>query len=521
MLSPWFDRILSRSQLHSTCYVYALAIIAAGIPFSRFLMSLGGILLIANWVIEGHWQQKRDIIIHHKPLLIFLCLMGVHVFFLLFSSHVANGLKDIWIKLPLVYIPVIMATSPAIGERKANLLLKVYVIAAIVSITCGSIAYLQHGWTEKRLMALYISYARMEINVCFAFFVSMYIAWQEQHKATKILYTVLGAILAAYLIYAGFLTGILLLLTISMVCGIIYARSITNRGIKYGIYGIIGVAAISIIAGTCIITYRYFHTDFNIHTAPACTAYGHAYTHHMAAQHIENGSYIYTCVCEEELEPAWNRCSHIAYDSVNNQGYCLRNTLIRYLNSKHLTKDRAGIEALTGQDITNIEHGIANYHYKHSCGIIGRYYSTLWEINDYIHTGYMVGYSLPQRFELWKKSLHVIRQYPISGVGTGDTRAALSREMETQDSLLKHKEMKSHNEYLSFFMAFGCIGFIICLVAIFYPALRAKPWPALFAIFMAIMLLSMLTEDTLDQQDGATLFAFFYSLYVFARPQGQ
>jgi hypothetical protein len=37
-----------------------------------------------------------------------------------------------------------------------------------------------------------------------------------------------------------------------------------------------------------------------------------------------------------------------------------------------------------------------------------------------------------------------------------------------------------------------------------------------YSIFLALMLLSMLTEDTIESQDGVTLFAFFNALLLFA-----
>ncbi len=516
MISDLQNKISSRVQVHRMCYLFALSIIAAGIPFSRFLMSLGGVLLVANWVLEGQWRQKREALLHNKPLQIFLLLMVVHVVFLVFTPHFKEGIKDIWIKIPLFYLPVVLAASSSLTSKEVDGLLKIYVIATLVSIFCGWTAYITQHWAEKRLMALYISYARLEINICFAFFVSLYLAYNAKHTCQKIVYGLLSAGMILFLAYSGFLTGLILLIIILVVLSLIYAGGSSNKIFKAAIYTSVILLVSGIGMYFAVITYQYFTSSFNAETAEVYTADGHRYTHRVRPQELENGSYIYTYVCEEELEQAWNKRSHINYKDTVANGFSVPSTLIRYLNSKHLKKDRLGVEALTEQDIRNIENGTANYYYQHSWGLVGRYYSVLWEMNDYYHTGYLAGYSLSQRFELWNASWRVVQQHPLSGVGTGNTRYALSQELIKNNSPIKYSNMKSHNEYLSMLMAFGVVGFMICLIAVFYPVIAKRPRSFVFTVFMIIMLLSMLTEDSLDQQDGATLFAFFYALYVFA-----
>jgi hypothetical protein len=40
-----------------------------------------------------------------------------------------------------------------------------------------------------------------------------------------------------------------------------------------------------------------------------------------------------------------------------------------------------------------------------------------------------------------------------------------------------------------------------------------------YVVFWCIAVISMLTEDTLETQAGATFFAFFNALFLFAKPQ--
>jgi O-antigen ligase len=178
------------------------------------------------------------------------------------------------------------------------------------------------------------------------------------------------------------------------------------------------------------------------------------------------------------------------------------------------------VEALSEQDIYNIEQGIANIAYTHRLNIINRIYCLMWELNDYYYAGNIIGYSVPQRIELWKHSIHLIKKHPLWGVGTGDVKDAFNQELELQHSPLASANMRSHNQYFTFLIAFGIVGLLFILFSIVYPpfALR-KMNNFLFVVFFCIIMISMFTEDALEPQDGVTFFAFFYSFFLFLFPQ--
>lgn len=58
-------------------------------------------------------------------------------------------------------------------------------------------------------------------------------------------------------------------------------------------------------------------------------------------------------------EEAWNKRSNMKYDSLDGNGFYVSSTVIRYLTSMELRKDLDRINALTDEDVTNIEKGIA------------------------------------------------------------------------------------------------------------------------------------------------------------------
>ena len=90
---------------------------------------------------------------------------------------------------------------------------------------------------------------------------------------------------------------------------------------------------------------------------------------------------------------------------------------------------------------------------------------------------------------------------------------------EIHSPLKEEYRFRAHNQYLAIAVAFGLVGLAFFLFVLLYPWCSSrKHHTYLYMAFLTIMLLSMFPEDTLETQAGATLFAFFEALLLFARP---
>ncbi|NTV84315.1 MAG: O-antigen ligase family protein, partial [Bacteroidales bacterium] len=129
------------------------------------------------------------------------------------------------------------------------------------------------------------------------------------------------------------------------------------------------------------------------------------------------------------------------------------------------------------------------------------------------------GHSVMQRLEFWKTARAIIKANLLTGVGTGDLEKAFQEEYNKSGSLLeKEFRWRSHNQFLAITATFGIIGLAWFLFSLIFPAIRlSKFHDFYFLSFFIIIMLSMLTEDTLETQAGVTVFAFFYSFYVFPK----
>ena len=219
--------------------------------------------------------------------------------------------------------------------------------------------------------------------------------------------------------------------------------------------------------------------------------------------------------CRKELQEAWLQRGALPLNDT------VESTLARYLTSKGLRKDAQGVMALTDEDIHNVEQGVANYNNWQHPGLRARLSSTLFEYGLYRKYNNPNGGSLSQRIEFTRASFHLIARHPWFGVGTGDVPQAFSQAYdEIHSPLAEEYRFRAHNQYLAIAVAFGLVGLAFFLFALLYPwCASRRNHTYLYLAFLTIMLLSMFPEDTLETQAGATLFAFFTSLLLFAAPQ--
>jgi hypothetical protein len=257
--------------------------------------------------------------------------------------------------------------------------------------------------------------------------------------------------------------------------------------------------------------------DFN--SLERTTRLGNHYWHDISNPQIENGSYVWLYVATDELRDAWNRRSRFGFDGKDKASQEIKYTLIRFLTSKGYRKDAEGVAKLTEREVALVENGVASIVYVDRSNLYVRIYKIFWEYNRYKVTGNASGHSVMQRFEYWKASRSIIEENFLTGVGTGDLDDAFQDEYKKSGSLLQQEfRWHSHNQFLAVFATYGIAGLAWFLFALIFPAARLGKFHDYYYLsFFIIIILSMLTEDTLETQAGVTVFAFFSSLYLFTK----
>ena len=117
------------------------------------------------------------------------------------------------------------------------------------------------------------------------------------------------------------------------------------------------------------------------------------------------------------------------------------------------------------------------------------------------------------RLDLWRGSLIAWKTAPVAGQGVGGAQAKLMEAYETINCReCVEEEHNAHNAYLQTLVEGGLVGLLLFLamlfVPLFYPDLRQN---AIFLLFLALFMLSIITESMLDTQRGTMFFGFFYT----------
>ena len=508
---------------HRWLFLIGLCLVAIGLPLSKAFMSIGGITLAVNFLLEGNLKAKFRTLISSPIILLLISVFIMHLVALIWTSDFGHAMKDIRIKLPLLLFPIIIPLSKPLSKKELHLVLGVFASTVLLTSFLSTWEYFQtkdNPSFDFRSISLFTSHIRYALMVCIAYLILLNLAWNEKSNASaRVSYILLAVWLSIFVFILQSMTGIVAWLLCSYLL-LIYTLSY----IKISVFRIISLTVIT-IAPLIIGSYIAFHVDaFYPNEQPDFselkteTAGGAHYDHDTNNLMLENGHYININIANYELEKEWNQRSNLTFwDSLDRTQQPINATIIRYLTSKGLTKDSVGINALTDQDILAIENGVANVRFLYGNPIDNRVYTVIWEFDRMMNEKRVQGHSVTQRFLFWKTGFNIFKENWLFGTGTGDINASYEKMYNQSDTEVNKKyRLRAHNQFLAFGVTFGVLGLSIFLLSIILPFITMKSANSFLYIGFAIVIYaSMLNEDTLETQTGVTLYAFFNVLLLF------
>ncbi len=510
--------------VHHYINVGSLVMLMVGLPTSTFLTSLPQFIIAGNWLLEGRLKEKMKRFFGNPVALLLCSFYVMHLLGLLYTSTAGMdyGLEDVRKKIPLFLLPFLFSTMGIISDKEKRFIFLVFMLSVTFSTFYGIYLLVTRQFTDIREISTFVDPVRVGMMLVLSFFILMHYIFSHKRSVLSIVLFIWAAWMVVYLFIMQSLTAVILLFVIAVILLFIYSiRQIGKKNYRPAMA--LSAMALFIISG-CVAYASYFKHHYfpaadkvSFYTLDKKTLSGNTYLNDTDRYPTENGHYVSIYICFPELKSAWNRRSRIPFESTDMKGNPIKFTLLRYLASKNLRKDSAGLSRLSSGDIKAIEDGIPNYHFNSLTSMPYRFYQIVWELRDYRHGGYASGHSLTQRFEFWKAALHIIREHLLAGVGTGNVRIAFADMYNRLHSRLDEKSrLRSHNQYLEIGVAFGIIGIVWFLFTLLFPAFgTGKIYTYHYFIFWLILMIAMLTEDTLETQAGATFYAFFNALLLF------
>ncbi|WP_331968109.1 O-antigen ligase family protein [Ohtaekwangia sp.] len=114
------------------------------------------------------------------------------------------------------------------------------------------------------------------------------------------------------------------------------------------------------------------------------------------------------------------------------------------------------------------------------------------------------------RLQLWKASLNLFQEKPLTGFGLSGSENAL-RVATHQNG---DQRFNTHNQYLMILISTGILGSVLFLTGCFtfvVSSIRAADY--IYAVFLLIILVGLLTENLLSRHAGVVLYSFFNAMF--------
>ena len=449
-------------------------------------------------------------------------IMLLHVIGLIYTTDFVYALKDLRTKLPIFILPLFIATGPRISTKIFYRILALFIAAVVSGSIYRLILFLNMPVADSRAVEAHTSHIRYSLNAVYAIFILIFFVFSKGNLKAwlKILLIFTAIWLVAFMAYMNFTTGVLIFLLVSFLLLLFYTFKIKNILLKTGALATIGILILLPLYYIISIGYRYINTpQVEFSKLDKYTHNGNSYYHDTLNFKSKNGKWTGLYICDKELREAWAQRSKLPIDSLDKMKQTVRLTLITYMASKDLRKDADGVSRLSDADVSNIENGINRYNYNKLPGLRAQVEDFVTSYQRYKNQHDPNSSSLIQRFEYWRTSLLIIRQHPLFGVGTGDLPMVFENQYrEMKSDLAPQFRLRSHNQYLSITVGFGIIGFAWFMLVMFYPGIKTRNFNNYFyVIFWIIFMISMLTEDTIENQEGVTFYALFTALIILGR----
>jgi hypothetical protein len=505
---------------HRYIFLFGLIGLAAGMLFGTVPTSIPQIILAANWLLEGNFKWKWQQLKSNKIFWILASLFFLHVIGMTYTENIERGLDDLRNKMPLLVLPLILFSTKPLSIKEFKLLFGFFFLSVFVSSVCCYLVYA--GFTKKviidiRKASVFMSHIRFSLFIAFAIIGLIYYSFKEKPLWIKISSVIATFWLLFFMYKLEMATGFISLVLVGGLLLVLFILKWLPKKVSLALVILITSSAGFVLNSALSSLNMYDRESSNkSNTMLEKTKNGRYYLQDTVFGLAENGNLITININDYELQKEWDLRSSIRFDGADKLGNGLRYTLLRYMASKGLTKDSVGIVSLSQQDIANVENGSSNYKYSLNSGLATKWRELIWEYIKYKRGENPSGHTLSMRLEFWKTAIYVIGDHPVFGVGTGDIQDSFnSKYIETNTQLDVVWRLRCHNQYLAIGVAFGCVGLLLFMFYLLYPAIvLRKDLHYLYWPFFLIALLSFFTEDTLETQSGVTFFIFFQTLFL-------
>ena len=131
-----------RLNIHETILFIGLMIAVLAIPFSIQLCHFGILIIVLNWIVQGNWKEKWNLIQQTPQVVFFALYFSWIVFGTFYSEDFANAWLNVEKKFTFAVLPIVLATSTVSDKNKTFLYQAFVFCCGVGAVIClGSAVY--------------------------------------------------------------------------------------------------------------------------------------------------------------------------------------------------------------------------------------------------------------------------------------------------------------------------------------------------------------------------------------------
>ena len=167
--------IMFGDTIHRYLYIFFLSGIAFSLPVSKFLTSVFIIALAVNWLLSKYTYHRLKKINSNKPLLVFLTIYLLYIIYMLNTLDTGEGLSVLMLKLPLLIIPLVIATTGTINIIEKRIILSSFLAGVFIASVTGTLYFfiIADDMSDRSVISLFVSHISLSLMACFSFFISV------------------------------------------------------------------------------------------------------------------------------------------------------------------------------------------------------------------------------------------------------------------------------------------------------------------------------------------------------------
>lgn len=287
---------ITRKSVHLAVYFASLCLFVVSLPSSRYFLTISELILAANWLAEADFKTKFNKLWSDKPAIAFILIYVLNVIGLLWSEDMGYAFKnDLLHKLPTLFMPLIIATSPVPDRKKIRVLLLLFISTVLVVSFIGffNIAFRSNLFFREASPFIPGLYFGIMLIIA-AFQLPLLVKQMTGNKMYFYLSLGISAWLIFFLFYLRALSGVASFVAVLIYLIVVLITKTNSILLKISLPAIFILLA-GLAVWPMINIYKQTHaelpTDFS--TLSSHTGQGTPYLHDTTTIIRENGNCIY------------------------------------------------------------------------------------------------------------------------------------------------------------------------------------------------------------------------------------